>query len=363
MKSIKTKIIVTVILCSLVSTFICGAISIVNSVSTSYEDSQQEMQLKCVSQSDELDTMMQNVSQSVEMVYSIAVAKLEHAASFRTSKDYVDTYTKQMLPILMQSAQNTKGALTAYIRYNPEFTEPTSGLFLTRDNSDSEFESVTPTDFSMYDPSDVEHVGWYYIPVQNGKETWMEPYLNSNIGVYMISYVIPIEVDGESIGIIGMDIDFSEFTDTIDSLSIFDSGYGFLVNESGKVMYHKDLEIGSNLADADCGLQSVVDVLGIDQTEETAVSYTYQGIDKVMYYKTLENGMKFVLTAPKTELKEKSRQLAKQIFGGAAFAMILTIIIGTVLGFTITKPITQIDGIVKQTAEFEFASNPANQHL
>ena len=363
MKSIKTKIIVTVILCSLVSTFICGAISIVNSVSTSYEDSQQEMQLKCVSQSDELDTMMQNVSQSVEMVYSIAVAKLEHAASFRTSKDYVDTYTKQMLPILMQSAQNTKGALTAYIRYNPEFTEPTSGLFLTRDNSDSEFESVTPTDFSMYDPSDVEHVGWYYIPVQNGKETWMEPYLNSNIGVYMISYVIPIEVDGESIGIIGMDIDFSEFTNTIDSLSIFDSGYGFLANDSGEVMYHKDLEIGSNLADADSGLQAVVDALGHEQTEETAVSYTYQGKDKVMYYKTLENGMKFVLTAPKTELQEKSRQLAKQIFGGAAFAMILTIIIGTVLGFTITKPITQIDGIVKQTAEFEFASNPANQHL
>lgn len=363
MKSIKTKIIVTVILCSLVSTFICGAISIVNSVSTSYEDSQQEMQLKCVSQSDELDTMMQNVSQSVEMVYSIAVAKLEHAASFRTSRDYVDTYTKQMLPILMQSAQNTKGALTAYIRYNPEFTEPTSGLFLTRNNSDSEFESVTPTDFSMYDPSDVEHVGWYYIPVQNGKETWMEPYLNSNIGVYMISYVIPIEVDGESIGIIGMDIDFSEFTNTIDSLSIFDSGYGFLANDSGAVMYHKDLEIGSNLADADSGLQSVVDALGNEQTEETAVSYTYQGKDKVMYYKTLENGMKFVLTAPKTELQEKSRQLAKQIFGGAAFAMILTIIIGTVLGFTITKPITQIDGIVKQTAEFEFASNPANQHL
>ena len=363
MKSIKTKIIVTVILCSLVSTFICGAISIVNSVSTSYEDSQQEMQLKCVSQSDELDTMMQNVSQSVEMVYSIAVAKLEHAASFRTSRDYVDTYTKQMLPILMQSAQNTKGALTAYIRYNPEFTEPTSGLFLTRNNSDSEFESVTPTDFSMYDPSDVEHVGWYYIPVQNGKETWMEPYLNSNIGVYMISYVIPIEVDGESIGIIGMDIDFSEFTNTIDSLSIFDSGYGFLANDSSEVMYHKDLEIGSNLADADSGLQAVVDALGNGQTEETAVSYTYQGKDKVMYYRTLENGMKFVLTAPKTELQAKSKQLAGQIFGGAAFAMILTIIIGTVLGFTITKPITQIDGIVKQTADFEFASNPANQHL
>ena len=95
----------------------------------------------------------------------------------------------------------------------------------------------------------------------------MEPYLNSNIGVYMISYVIPIEVDGESIGIIGMDIDFSEFTDTIDSLSIFDSGYGFLVNESGKVMYHKDLEIGSNLADADGGLRS--GLYGFDDSQSS----------------------------------------------------------------------------------------------
>ena len=47
-------------------------------------------------------------------------------------------------------------------------------------------------------------------------------------------------------------------------------------------MYHKDLEIGSNLADADSGLQAVVDALGNEQTEETAVSYTYQGKDKDM---------------------------------------------------------------------------------
>lgn len=55
--------------------------------------------------------------------------------------------------------------------------------------------------------------------------------------------------------------------------------------------------------------EAVVDALGNEQTEETAVSYTYQGKDKVMYYKTLENGMKFVLTAPKTELRENPDSL------------------------------------------------------
>ena len=84
-----------------------------------------------------------------------------------------------------------------------------------------------------------------------------------------------------------------------------------LANDSGEVMYHKDLEIGSNLADADSGLQAVVDALEMSRRRRLPFPILIRGKDKVMYYKTLENGMKFVLTAPKTELQEKSRQLAK----------------------------------------------------
>lgn len=61
----------------------------------------------------------------------------------------------------------------------------------------------------MYDESDVEHVGWYYLPVQAKKAIWMSPYMNENINIYMISYVVPLFAeDGTSIGIVGMDIDF-----------------------------------------------------------------------------------------------------------------------------------------------------------
>lgn len=60
-----------------------------------------------------------------------------------------------------------------------------------RDNAEAEFESVTPTDFSMYDLGDTAHVGWYYIPVANKAPIWMDPYLNENVHIYMISYVVP----------------------------------------------------------------------------------------------------------------------------------------------------------------------------
>ena len=161
MKSIKTKIIAAVIFCSLLSTVICGGISIVNSSKTSVEDSKRQMEIACITQTDKLNKTMQNVENSVNMVYSMAKAKIDNTSIFCSSARYVNEYTKKMLPILMESAEDTPGALSAYIRYNPKFTEPTSGLFLTRNDEKSSFNSVTPTDFSMYDQDDTEHVGWY----------------------------------------------------------------------------------------------------------------------------------------------------------------------------------------------------------
>jgi len=96
---------------------------------------------------------------------------------------------------------------------------------------DAEFKSLTPTDFSSYDKDDLEHVGWYYIPVNNGKPTWMEPYLNSNINVYMISYVVPIVIDNVKVGIVGMDIDFKEMKINVDHQLQRYNGIGYKIAE------------------------------------------------------------------------------------------------------------------------------------
>ena len=363
MKSIKTKIIAAVIFCSLLSTVICGGISIVNSSKTSVEDSKRQMEIACITQTDKLNKTMQNVENSVNMVYSMAKAKIDNTSIFCSSARYVNEYTKKMLPILMESAEDTPGALSAYIRYNPEFTEPTSGLFLTRNDEKSSFNSVTPTDFSMYDQDDTEHVGWYYIPVKNKKATWMSPYMNSNINVYMISYVVPIYVDGKSIGVVGMDINFKTFTDTVDSSKIFKTGYSFLTDSDGNITYHNKIDVGTNLQKTDNGTSLLVSALKDSKKEQTFISYSYKNTSKIMYYKTLQNGMKYILTAPKSELNAQSAALSKQIAGGAVTAIIITVIIGFIIGTAITKPIKQIDGIVQDTADFNFKSNPASQKL
>lgn len=363
MKSIKTKIVVSVVLCAILSVIICGAVSIVNSSRTTYENSKQEMILRCENQGMALNTMMQKAEQSVGAVYSMAMRQLKDLDKFKSSKEYVDNYTKQLQGILLDVAKNTEGALTAYIRYNPDFTEPDSGVFYTRDDSESEFSTVPPTDFSMYEEDDLEHVGWYYIPVNNKKPTWMSPYLNSNINVYMISYVIPIYVNDESIGIVGMDIAFDQFTGIIDKSGVFETGYAYLADEEGKIMYHSSLEVGSSLAEQGEGMDAVADFLKNDRNAQKFQNYRYQGEEKDMCFITLVNGMRFVLTAPAKELKAQAAHVAKLIMIGALIAVIVSVVIGLIISMGVTRPITKLNGILQETSRFNFASNPSNQIL
>ncbi len=61
--------------------------------------------------------------------------------------------------------------------------------------------------------------------------------MNENINIYMISYVVPLFAeDGTSIGIVGMDIDFSQITDLVDETTVYQSGYAFLTDASGSIL-------------------------------------------------------------------------------------------------------------------------------
>lgn len=362
MRSIKSRILVTVVICALLASFICGGISIFNASGTVYEDSKKEMQYACASQAAELNAQMHRVEQSVNTAYNLALQQIDSLHAFKTSKPYVNKVTMNMEKLLYEIGSNTEGALTAYIRYNPEFTDPTSGVFWSRTNENEDFVAEPCTDFTMYEPDDLEHVGWYYIPVNNGKPTWMAPYHNSNINVDMVSYVIPIFIDGESVGIIGMDVEFNKFTDYVNQITAFDTGYAFLEDGNGNIVYHRSHDAGSAISGLEEG-GSMTAALADPAMEGTAVTYRYQGVDKDMCYVTLANGMRFVLTASENEMKNAAKHLALLILMGAVIAVAFSGVIGTVMGMAITKPITQIDDIVSKTAHFNFSKNENSDKL
>lgn len=352
MKSIKGKIVTLVAICAVVSTLINGTFSYQGAARIINQDAHKIMSMECENGGQKIEAMLSQVEQSVDTLAELATQSLTDLQAFKTSDAYVEEYTKSLAAFALESAKNTDGALTYYIRYNPEFTNPTSGIFATRNSEDSEFEQLTPTDFSMYDPSDLEHVGWYYIPVQNGTATWMDPYLNSNINVYMISYVVPIYVNNESIGIVGMDIDFSKLEEIAGTVSVYNTGAAFIVNADNQIMYHKELAFGTDLNTAENGAYAnLTTALNDSSMEKSGITYTHHNVKKLGFYQLLSNGMKFVLTAPQEEIRDHASTILTMNMFATVVALIISILLGFFMSTGIASPIRQVTEIVRKTAD------------
>ena len=120
-------------------------------------------------------------------------------------------------------AKNTDDAVAFYFRFALDLSDGTSGFFYTKEKGDEEFTRYEATDLSIYDRSDTEHVGWYWIPYETGGPVWLEPYHNKNNNVLMISYVIPLYHEGQFIGLVGMDFDYSILTERIHQIKVYEN--------------------------------------------------------------------------------------------------------------------------------------------
>ena len=354
MKSIRIKITVAIVVCSLITASIISLLSISDTRELSNDAAANELVLACANTGGEINALISRIEQSVDTLTDVAMEKMEFS-KFQNNNAYVEEYTDGLLEGFYTFAEHTDGAITAYIRYNPEFTEPTSGIFLTRNDTQSAFESVTPTDFSMYDPSDAAHVGWYYIPVANKAPLWMDPYLNANINVYMISYVVPLYENGTSVGILGMDIDFGQLTSLADNAVAFETGYSFILSSAGNVLYHKEIASGTDLVEYNGGELASVKEFVLDASNQgKTMQYNYNGENKYLSYVELRNGMKLVLTAPLEEITADADALSIQILMFLAIGLVIAVVLGILVGSTIAKPIKRITEIIKQTSELDF---------
>lgn len=215
----------------------------------------------------------------------------------------------------------------------------------------------------MYDPSDVEHVGWYYIPVQNGKAMWMDLYHNANTDVDMVSYIAPLVVEGETVGIIGMDIDFKYFSSNIDSISFFDTGYAFIVNKNGEIVYSNGEAGNTEIMDNDKTDDTFKQLFKDEANRGKIIDYKYDGSLKKILYNELDNGMFLAICAPEKELMLASWRLINYIVMGEVAAVICAVIAGIIIGSRMARPIIMLTAIVDQTADFDFKSNPENRKL
>lgn len=302
MKSIRIKYLTLILCCVLVTNIIIVVIGVQNAKSILNEDSAMILDLQCTKGANEIDYMLDSISRSVEQIGDFALEQCGDLQELQENPQAYQDYVEIVHEIAVNTAEATDGAVAVYLRFNQDLFTPTAGFFEVRSSNDSGFAEHETTDLSLYDQDDIGHVGWYYLPFEKGEKLWMEPYLNENIGVYMISYVVPLYVEDTPFAVVGIDIDLSLLQKKMSQMTVYDSGYGFLWSAGGELIYHPDYPEGMGRGQFPSKLEKVRRLSNKAKTQDVPYIYSWEGEQKYLRSKQLSNGMTFSICVSEREI-------------------------------------------------------------
>lgn len=321
--SIRTKITLLIFVAIIFLSLILGWLSYYFTSKMTNEYAYQNVTLLCEKTATEINATYETMEKSVDYMSINALEEIANPMNL-TDEIYYQNYIDKMKSILWNTSNNTDGAIAVYLRLNPDICGPTAGMFMTREKLGADMQSVSTTNLLEYDESDIEHVGWYYEPIKAGKPIWMMPYYNQNIGVYMISYVVPLFKKDVTVGVLGMDINFEYITEQIRNLKVYESGYAYITDANGMIIYHPELEYGDSFSAKDGWWNAECE---------------------------LNNGMRLNITAPISEINATHNDLMRNMFISALAIMIIFVVISMVITNMMITPLQKLNQIATEISE------------
>jgi diguanylate cyclase (GGDEF)-like protein len=307
MKVLQKKLLVLVICSTMISALVVMAISFSNYGRIVENNSGQIMQLMCSEKRQSIDEKLLNIEQSVHSIYYFATEQYSNIDSLWKNEEYYFEHISRMKELMLPTVKYTDGAVSVYYRLDSAILGPKQGVWFVQDENGNYIEQEM-TDFSLYDKDDIEHVGWYYIPIDNGKETWINPYYNENMDEEIISYVIPIVIDGKNIGVVGMDIATNLLYENTKNVKVYNTGYAFLMDNVGDFVYHPEMK--GNTISKEFNIQHTYlyekSLLSVEN--QSVESYCWNDTNKRLIAQKLRNGMIFTVCFAEQEIKQPQQK-------------------------------------------------------
>ena len=233
-QSMQFKVLMTIISAMLAITVFIGGLSIYEVDKFVQHQTEDFINVTCEKDASQINDIFGDMEKSVHIMESYVLGLINSKADIEDAERQADILERSD-EMFIDVANNTDGAVAYYFRFTPELSHNTFGLFYSKVKRQDGFSRFEPTDISLYDKSDTEHVGWYWQPLEAGKPVWMLPYYNKNNDITMISYVVPMYYDNEFIGIVGMDFDYSVLTDKVHNIKIYENGFAHLEFEGADI--------------------------------------------------------------------------------------------------------------------------------
>jgi diguanylate cyclase (GGDEF)-like protein len=339
MHSIRTKFTLTVVSVILITLSIATAIGVISIKNLGRDDADQMIHLTATTGAMNLEHYFESVEHSVRTVSTLVSDSFEGMPF-----EDLDSQVERARNLFGRIAYNTNGVLTYYFRIDPEISEDVKGFWYVYQDGEG-FKEHEVTDITRYDTSDTSSLVWFTVPKATGEGVWLPPYYTENLGARVISYNVPVYWKDQYVGVVGIEIDYEMLKQEVENISIFKSGYAFILDENSNVFYHPQLD----------SAQLNLETTAVDEPEtfigSNHIRYNYEGVEKEAVWIPLSNGMRLYVCAPVSEINSGWISMIGKIL--VALLVILVISILAMMRFTdhFTKPLGDLTEAAKQVDE------------
>lgn len=296
MEKLQKRVTLSLLLFSIVATVSLSGFSTVFVLNAFKENTEQYLKAQAESYGHELNEVLVGIESTVSTLEHSMAGIIDSEKIF--SRDHYASLSKMADKILSDFDENNIQATSIYIRFDPKYADARAGAFHSDIDGDGVLERLEPTNLEEYTEADREHVAWYYEPLAYGKGLWIKPYYNANVNAYMVSYAMPLKVDGRSIGVVGIDINFDQLSEVVNRQ--MDTGQGMLLDQSDAFLVHPRYKMGEKLEAIDGGkLAYIKDILAKEPVG--VIEYQLEGLDKVLGYTRLKNDWTMIVAMSQKE--------------------------------------------------------------
>jgi len=179
----------------------------------------------------------------------------------------------------------------------------------------------------------------YFQDALKGNVSVSDVIISQRTGMPIVAIAVPVKDKGKFIGVLLSVLNLSNVSkQVVDPISVFDSGYAFLVDKSGNAMAHpnKDLIMKLKMGNMDWGKKMMS--MGSGRLE-----YVYDGVRKILIFRKSNTlGWTIAVNAPVTEVNAPLRAMGYSIIVIGIVSIVLGLVIALVLARMISNPLKNV---------------------
>ncbi|MEI6884901.1 MAG: ATP-binding protein [Bacteroidota bacterium] len=270
---------------------------------------------------------------------------------------------KYLLSQMVKSNKNIFGAALAFDSNHIPNKEKYYSFYYCRDKDSLKFTHLGNANYNYY------IMDWFQIPKEIGKAQWTEPYIDEGGGgILMSTYSVPLFKDKngkkEFWGILTVDVSLNYLQEIVDSIKVYNSGYGYMISHIGTVVTHpkKDEIMNESIFSiADNKNLPELRKFGKDMINGgegfAQIPYINNKDNKLSwlaYAPVPSNGWSVIIVCPVDEFMADANELFRTLMLLAASGLIIIFIVILFISRSITGPLRRLTTAAEKFAEGDF---------